>query len=322
MTLTSLKNEQLLDILFKKSADERKLTLEIIELLGEVERRSLHLEKGYGSLLEFCVNELKYSESAAYRRISAMRITKELPQVKQSIQNGALNLVTVTQAQTFFRQENKYQSKVYSPTEKLLVLQSLENKSKRQAEKILLEKSPELPKPEAVRQITDKLTRVTLCLDENVLRQLDQLKSKYSHINPNPSYAELIGLMAAELLKKKNCMQETKSTKNEIHEKSKSVAQSAEVWQRRIAKPPVKNSRIISATIRKFIFNRDQSCCSYIHPVTKKKCGSRFQLQVDHVQAFSQGGSHDVQNLRLVCRHHNLFYWRFVQSRLIQKSSG
>lgn len=103
MTLSLLKNEQLLEVLYKKSADERKLTLEIIELLEEVEHRSLPLEKGYGSLLEFCVHELKYSESAAYRRISALRITKELPQVKQSIQNGTLNLVTVTQAQTFFR---------------------------------------------------------------------------------------------------------------------------------------------------------------------------------------------------------------------------
>lgn len=161
MSPNQLNNEQLIQTLQRKSLEERKLTLEIIELLEEVDRRALHLKKGYGSLLEFCIQEFKYSESAAYRRISAMRMTKELPQVKASIESGRLNLMTVAQAHTFFRHEKKYQSKDYSQSEKLSVLHSLENKSKRETEKILLAKSPNLPKPEIIKQVSETETRLT-----------------------------------------------------------------------------------------------------------------------------------------------------------------
>ncbi len=68
--------------LSQKCIDERKITLEIIELLEEIDRRKLYLLRGFGSLLEYCVKELKYSESSAYRRISAMRVVHDLPETK------------------------------------------------------------------------------------------------------------------------------------------------------------------------------------------------------------------------------------------------
>lgn len=241
-----------LSALQQKSLAERRTTLEVIELLQEVERRSLHLQRGYGSLLEFCMKELKYSESAAYRRICAMRVMKDIPQVK---------------------------------------------KSKREAEKILLQKSPSLPQPELVRQISETQVRVTLNLEENLVRQLDRLKNQYSHSNPNPSYAELIELMARDLLQKR---------------------------KRHQATPPVeicnnlpsshKRSRYISLSLRNYIFKRDNHCCTYVDPSTKKKCNSMFQLEVDHIKPFSLGGKNEASNLRLVCRNHNQFHWKFSQS--------
>lgn len=98
----NLSNDEIENALRAKAAAERRLTLEVIELLEEVDRRKLHVERGFGSLLEYCVRELKYSESSAYRRISAMRVVRDVPEVKSALQNGALNLNTVAQAQNFF----------------------------------------------------------------------------------------------------------------------------------------------------------------------------------------------------------------------------
>lgn len=319
-------------VLRAKSATERKLTVEVIELLEEVDRRLLHLEKGFGSLLEFCIKELCYSESAAYRRISAMRISRELPQVKKSIEAGSLNLATVSQAQTFFQQEKRHQAKVYSKSEKLVVLQSLENKSKREAEKILLEKSPDLPKLEVVRQVSKTHTRVTINIDQELLKKLDQLKNIYSHINPNPSYAELIQLMATELLKvrekkigklnaenvhrgnnvKKNKDQENKDQECIFQEnKDQENSENAGI-NSCSAKPPAKaqRSRHIPQSVRRFIYQRDHGCCSYQDIQTQKKCNSKFQLEIDHIKPFSWGGPNDANNLRLVCRQHNKFFWQ------------
>jgi hypothetical protein len=40
---------------------------------AEVESRQLHLARGHSSLYGFCIQELKMSEGAAYRRISEAR---------------------------------------------------------------------------------------------------------------------------------------------------------------------------------------------------------------------------------------------------------
>ena len=48
---------------------ERKLNIEILQHLQEIESRKLYLERGFSSLFEYAVKELGYGEGAAYRRI-------------------------------------------------------------------------------------------------------------------------------------------------------------------------------------------------------------------------------------------------------------
>lgn len=57
-----------LDALVKK---ERETTLEVLQHIIEFDRRKLYLGIGYGSLYDDCTQHLKYSESAAMRRIQA-----------------------------------------------------------------------------------------------------------------------------------------------------------------------------------------------------------------------------------------------------------
>src|SRR5690349_17009947 len=98
--------------------------------LCEIERRNLFCDVGYGSLFDYAVHELKYSEGQASRRINAMRLIKEIPQVEKSIANGELNLTNVAQAQTLFRTiaKEKPEHKM-AKTEKIMILNSLKNKS-------------------------------------------------------------------------------------------------------------------------------------------------------------------------------------------------
>ena len=68
-SMKTLTNEQLLTNLRDLTRRERRLTLAVIDYLGEVEHRRIHLERGYSAMFYFCTREIGYSESAANRRI-------------------------------------------------------------------------------------------------------------------------------------------------------------------------------------------------------------------------------------------------------------
>ncbi|MGE0631120.1 MAG: HNH endonuclease [Pseudobdellovibrionaceae bacterium] len=285
----TLSNLQLTDALVQKSQTERNLTVEVIELLEEFESRKYYLELGFGSLMDFCIQELKYSESAAYRRISAMRTSRDVPEIKQALQEGTLNLVNVTQAQTLFKAEAK-NNNAYTKEEKRTLLKSLENKSKREAEKIIAQESPLLALQEKVRPTGDNKTQITLTIDDVLMEKLATIKNLTSHKNPNPSYSDLIDMLADIALKK-------------LDPQNPSLSQ-------RKATPPVvsKNLGYVSARIKREVWK--EGVCSHTDPETGRKCGSKFQLEIDHVIPIAKGGTSNIENLRLVCRNHNLFYAR------------
>ena len=117
MNLTSLKNDSLILNLKNLVSEERKILSTIIDYLHEVNTRKLHLQMAYPTLFEFCVKELGYSASAAYRRIEAMKLIKNLPiadqtQIKKKIELGSLNLTHLTAAQNFFKTEYRRNTKM------------------------------------------------------------------------------------------------------------------------------------------------------------------------------------------------------------------
>src|SRR5262249_10898663 len=45
--------------------------------------------------------------------------------------------------------------------------------------------------------------------------------------------------------------------------------------------------------------------CSYVDPMTQKRCDSTFALEIDHRSAWSEGGQTKLSNLRYLCRNHH-----------------
>jgi len=70
---------------------------------------------------------------------------------------------------------------------------------------------------------------------------------------------------------------------------------------------PRDESRFIPIQVRRIVWSRDKGKCQYVDPLTKRKCESKHGIQVDHVRAFSKGGSNAAHNLQLLCRAHNSF---------------
>src|SRR5437773_2281437 len=92
ITATEIKNtskwlENTLITLQKLVQEERRIGIEILDLLWEIERRKAYAELGYDGLYSFCVRELKFTESQAFQRIQAMRALKSTPALNQVIKN-------------------------------------------------------------------------------------------------------------------------------------------------------------------------------------------------------------------------------------------
>jgi hypothetical protein len=158
--IKTLSNHDLHQKIKTLAASERQLTLVVLQHLREVEARRLFCEHGYGSLLDYCVNELKYSESSAYRRIQSMRLLKEVPEAAKSVATGALTLSNLAKSQSVFRKLSE-QNKPLPKSTKQQVIATLTNKTQKQAEEILTELHP-LPVP--------KPTQKTLSSEKVLLR--------------------------------------------------------------------------------------------------------------------------------------------------------
>ncbi|MEZ4815069.1 MAG: hypothetical protein R3A80_07675 [Bdellovibrionota bacterium] len=145
MKLSEIDNKTLLVKTQELARSEREVTLSVLHHLREIERRHLYAELGYSSLYEYVVQELKYSNGAAHRRIASMRLLNTLPEMEKKLESGALSLCALAQAQSFFRQE-----KTQSLEVKKSILLNLENKSTREVERELLSSSsqPERLMPE------------------------------------------------------------------------------------------------------------------------------------------------------------------------------
>ena len=308
MNIKTLSNFDLENTLKKKVSLERQISVEIISLLEGASTRRLYLQKGFGSLIEYCIGELGYSESSAYRRISAMRVVKEVPQVKAALAEGRLNLVNVARAQTLFQKEAKKQ-KALSCVEKSKILKTLENQSSRQAEKILLQISPEPLPQEKIREISPTHTQVSLVFSEGLIQKLSDLKHLLSHKNPNPSTTELIELLADMVLKKlKMTDGPEKSTLPREPIANKVVANSMTValGDTNAGATVRKFKRAyISVTLKRKIWQKAQGKCQYQDSKNKKQCGSKFQLQIEHKRPVAKGGQNNEENLELFCAAHN-----------------
>ncbi len=199
-------NFDLLNQLKAAVKDERKLLVQILEYLREVERRKLYLQMAYPSLFEFCVRYLNYSESAAYRRIQAVRLSSEIPAITEKLAKGTLNLTQVSQAATFFSLEKKKNKKSYSVESKFAILKTLENKSKREVEKKLVELSLSIQEHTNMSEILKFIGRgkceLKTVIAETVIEKCDRIKALLSHKNPKMSYADVISEMADITLKK------------------------------------------------------------------------------------------------------------------------
>ena len=269
MNLRHLTDKVLLADTRVLAGKEKEITLKILHHLREIEGRRLFSDLGYGSLFEYAVKELGYSEPSALRRIQSARVIKDFPDIEKKITDGSLTMTNVAQAAQVFKNEN-----ITDPIIKKTILKEIENTSKRGCAQKLLEFAKPSPLPkENVKVVSPTFYSVHWNLSKETMALFEELKNLLAH---KRLQQDQILAMAFE-----SAYEKIRKEKFKINAK----------FTTPVAKPCVK--RTIPATVKKAVFERDKGRCT--------KCRSTYKLEYDHMMPFSMGGESTVDNLRILC---------------------
>jgi hypothetical protein len=216
MSITKLSAETLLLETELLAQEERRITLELLDHLREIERRMLYADLGYGSLHDFCVKHLALSEGSAQRRIQAMRLARELPEIKTAILDGNLSLTNAAKLQTVFQAQKRLARETKGPThegpvsnsaygakiglelgieEKREVLREITGLTQKECEaklQTLLPSALAEMNREKTRRLGENATELRLVLSDPLLKKIGRLKELLSHSIPSGSVLEII----------------------------------------------------------------------------------------------------------------------------------
>ncbi|MCC2680256.1 MAG: hypothetical protein K0R29_2832 [Pseudobdellovibrio sp.] len=250
--------------------EERAVLTNLLHHFKEIERRRLFCDYKYPSLFKMLIGHFGYSEDEAFRRVSAMRLIADLPEVEGKINQGELSLSHLGLAHSYFRQEKKVNSVELSKTSKLQLLSEISKKPIREAQRIVISKSsPESRlRPDKIEVVSENKTEYRFTANKSFDDKLDELKGLLAHKYPNISLAELLELvcdLGIERLKKE-----------------------------KIPATPKKQRVTSNAGVRKQVRAEGDHRCS--------NCMSTFAVEIDHKRPRAAGGLDIKENLRLLCR--------------------
>jgi len=133
--------------------------------------------------------------------------------------------------------------------------------------------------------------RVTV--DAALEKEIEELKALLSHKIPN-------GDLTAVVREAVQCALEK-------HRKRRGAAEPTQKRKPAAAKAvkkPVGGREPISAAVRREVWKRDEGRCTWCGP-DGQRCGSTWQVELDHIRPAALGGPSTMENLRLLCRSHN-----------------
>ena len=87
-SLRTLSDQQLTVSLEELARLDRKTAAEIVAHLVVVKERSIHLDLGYSSLVEYCTERLKCSLDVAYKRTAAVKVAAGAARGARLARNG------------------------------------------------------------------------------------------------------------------------------------------------------------------------------------------------------------------------------------------
>ena len=293
MQLQTFSDQDLLSATHAVSVREKAATLELLEHLLEVEKRDLVFKQGFSSMWDYLHRGLAYCESAASERVAAMRLLKRAPEAAHLMSTQKLSLSTAAKVQHFVRAVEKTERRKVDVKETQTLLAQVSGKSRREVEKLFVTLAPPLahvPK-ERTREITPELTELKLIVDTETLALLEEAKALFGCTNQAETLKRTLKVAIERKRKELGLTSETP----DVRQNNSKPTSAAGVES---------TSRYIPIALKRATWRRADSMCEFVG--SRGRCTSKHKLQVDHFVPLALGGKTTLENLRLLCRNHNL----------------
>lgn len=293
---------------------EKELLAEILVHLQEVAKRKIYLDLGYSSLFEYMTLDLGYSAASAMRRIEAAKLLSHSPNTLEQIKTGEINLSHISLLAQSVREAERTHKEKIDPEKRTVLLNSIANKPKEEAEVILCRQLA-IPVINTIRtkRQADESVKVQITFSQNEWKQIEEVRELLSH-ETSGDLKDVILLLAKKVRSSKRNIQ--KSTDSSIEKKSRELEEdfcheqhSPSTSAAEINDINLRGRKTIPVAIKEELFKK-QKHCQYISKITNRKCESRWQLEIDHIQPVWAGGTNDITNLQILCSQHNKHRFR------------
>lgn len=267
----------------------KKAQAELLDILQAIDSQRVFLKLGYGSLWDYCLRGLKLSETDAESFIRVARKAKSIPELKEAVQQGEINLSAARRVCSVITPENKDQW-----------LDLARTLPQRELEKEIVKENPKAKVPDKIKPLAPKLTELHCSVSvevEALIRKVQDLESKRQ--KKNCSLEDVLKQMALLYLDKNDPVQKA---------------------ERSTSKPRVNSNsqvlRRIPNQVRHEVARRDQGKCVFVDSRGHRCNQSRF-TEAHHIRPYSIGGKHEAGNLATLCAtHHKAIHEGTTQFRL------
>lgn len=275
MSLKHLNNRELIESTKSALKAACEAEVEVLRHFQEIEARKLWT--GSGSLYKYLGHMFVLTADQIYPRLQAMRLMRAIPEVEQKLELGDLSVTNALKAQQAFTAEAK--QRLVSVEEKREVLESLSRASTKEADRLLAEKYPESKRPpEKIKPVGGNRNLIQFYVDDETLKEIEELKAKYSHQMPSGQMEDLIKIFIQK-------------ERREVRARKRVTIKT--------------RSRHIPAQVKRELEKTRHLGCDHVDETSGERCGLKHFLQLDHLHEYSQGGLNEAHNLHWLCGFHN-----------------
>ncbi len=340
-----MSDSELLRRLAELVGQSRRVEADLVALIAEVDERRLYARKAAPSMFAYGTDALHLSESEAYLRISVARASREYPQLLDMLADGRLHLssiavlaphLTAGNAQSLLaRATHKTKRRIEELVADLaprpdvaasirrLPMPAIGEISRESVPRMAAALGQESPgvvqqlappgngepcllppatgavdsrpgtKPAhtertVVEPLGDARYKVQFTAGAELRRKLERLQA----LMPGVDLAAAVDVAVTEMLER-------------IESKRFGKMRAPKARARHANGEPPAGARYIPAAVRRAVFERDGHRCRFVDG-DGTRCRERDRLEFHHRHPFGHGGGHDIGNIRLMCRTHNM----------------
>jgi len=280
--------------------------------LGEIDERKLYLERAFPSMFELCLGEFRFSEDAAYSRITVARAARRLPAMIESLRAREVHLTGLKLLAPHLTAQNHREllaeaaGKTKSEIQELVarleprppvaptIRKLPERSTPVPAEPTALRLGPapaaparEVHRP-AIAPLAEETYKVQFTASRELRDKLRQAQDLLRHRVPDGDLACIVE-KALDLL-----IDQVKKERFAVGRKPRQRSAAAQET----------TSRHIPDPIRREVYERDGGRCTFVDE-GGRRCAETGNVEFDHLDGFALTGVHDADRIRLLCRAHN-----------------